>query len=274
MGKLVWLASYPKSGNTWLRAFLNNYIAEPKTPHSINKLADFSAVESAAVFYRPLNNKPASGYSTEEVQAMRPLVQQNLMRLHEDLVFVKTHNAALKLHDVELCANAVTAGAIYLVRDPRDVAISYARYTGQSIDEIISFMGSEGAAHRSTDVQVFEFLSSWSVHVQSWVARAKTLLVRYEDLQAEPVKTFGKIVQFLGDDANPARLKKAIEFSEFHELARQEQAEGYKAHTPGAVAAFFREGKAGGWREVLTADQAQQIEADHGGVMRLFGYLG
>ncbi|MDR3520245.1 MAG: sulfotransferase domain-containing protein [Acidocella sp.] len=273
MGKIVWLASYPKSGNTWLRVFLHNYITQPEAPYSINALTDFTAVESTAAFFAPYDARPASTFSTADVQRMRPKVHAYLTKLHEDLVFIKTHNAALKIHDVELCTTAVSAGAVYIVRDPRDVAVSYARYTGQSIDQTIAFMGKQGAANRSTDVQVFEYLSSWSAHVQSWIVRPKSLVVRYEDLKADPVKAFGTVVHFLGDDANPARLEKAIEFSGFDVVAGQERMEGYQAHTPGAAAAFFREGKAGAWREVLTAAQVAQIETDHGAMMRRFGYI-
>ncbi|MDE8343918.1 MAG: sulfotransferase domain-containing protein, partial [Acidocella sp.] len=115
-------------------------------------------------------------------------------------------------------------------------------------------------------------LSSWSAHVQSWIVRPRSLVVRYEDFKTDPVKAFGTVVHFLGDDANPARLQKAIEFSGFDVVAKQEQAQGYQAHTPNAATAFFREGKAGAWREVLTAAQVAQIETDHGAMMRRLGY--
>ncbi|MDE8348755.1 MAG: sulfotransferase domain-containing protein [Acidocella sp.] len=274
MGKLVWLASYPKSGNTWLRAFLHNFIAEPETPYSINALTDFSAVESAAVFFAPYDPRPASRYSTIDVQRLRPRVHADLMALHEDLVFIKTHNAALKIHDIELCTPEVSAGAIYLLRDPRDVAVSYARYTGQSIDQTITFMGKSGAANRGTETQVFEFLSSWSAHVRSWAMRPKTLVVRYEDLLSAPETAFGAIISYLGDAPETQRLRKAIAFSRFEVLAGQEGVGGYAAHAPGAASAFFRAGQAGGWREILSPAQARQIATDHAAVMQQFGYLG
>ena len=93
---------------------------------------------------------------------------------------------------------AVTAGAIYVVRDPRDVAVSYSAYTGRSIDEIITFMADPRAANRGTDVQVFEFLSSWSAHARSWVGAKNRLLLRYEDLLANPEAAFGRVARFLG----------------------------------------------------------------------------
>jgi hypothetical protein len=273
MGKIVWLASYPKSGNTWLRMFLHNYIFEPASPYDINALTDLSVSESAAPFYQKYNPAPASTDTTQQVQKLRPKVHEDLTRLHDDLVFIKTHNAALSFHDVPLCTEAVTAGAIYLLRDPRDVAISYACYTGKTIDEIIAFMGNEGAANQSTDIQVFEYLSSWSQHVASWAMRPKTLLLRYEDMLRAPEKPFGAVVRYLGDKPNHARLTKAIEFSRFEIAAAQEVQTGYQANAPNAGSAFFRNGKAGDWRDVLTPNQISRIEADHGAMMRKLGYL-
>jgi hypothetical protein len=274
MGKIVWLASYPKSGNTWLRAFLHNYITQPATPHSINRLHELSASECNAVFYRKYDPRPASQYSTRDVQRMRPAVQEDLTRLHDDLVFIKTHNARLNFHDVPLCTPAVTAGAIYIVRDPRDVAISYSAYTGLGIDAVIGLMGEKNAAIQSTDTQVFEFLSSWSNHVTSWMGQAKKILVRYEDLLAEPETAFGKVVRFLGDEhPSQERLRRAIEFSSFGALSTQEAADGYAANAPNSAAAFFRQGRAGQWREILSAAQIERIETDHAATMKRFAYI-
>jgi hypothetical protein len=250
---------------------LHNYITQGAAPHSINALTAFSASECSAAFFEKYDPRPAAEYSTQDVQRMRPQVHQDLTRLHDDLVFVKTHNAALALHDVPLCTPAVTAGAVYLVRDPRDVAISYAQYTGQSIDSIIAFMGKTGAANRSTGVQVFEFLSSWSRHVESWTQSKFHHVARYEDMLEKPAETFGGIIRFLGDDPDPLRLAKAISFSNFETLSGQEDTHGYVANAPGAR--FFRVGKAGQWRKILTPLQIKRIEADHGAVMRRFFYL-
>jgi hypothetical protein len=275
MGNLVWLASYPKSGNTWLRAFLHNYIAEPEKPYDINRLIDLSASEADAKFFRPHDVRPASQYSIEAVQRIRPLVHRELTKLHPDLVFVKTHNASLSVHGVPLCTPEVTEGAIYIVRDPRDVAISYSQYTGRSLDQIITFMAKSQAANRSTDGQVFELLGSWSMHVDSWTRNRnpKLLVLRYEDMLENPLGSFGAVIDFLGEKPEPGRLDRAVEFSAFKSLAGQEAACGYAANAPNAASAFFRVGRAGQWREVLSTAQCLRIEADHREVMRRFGYV-
>jgi hypothetical protein len=267
LGKIVWLASYPKSGNTWVRAFLHNYIVNAETPHSINSLVEFSVAESALAFF----GADAAGLSDEEVQKRRPAVHEQLTRLHPDLVFVKTHNANLAMHGVPLCTPAHTAGAVYIVRDPRDVALSYAAFAGREVDDIIAFMGARGTVSAGDSQQVFELLSSWSEHVLSWVAAPRRLLVRYEDLLAEPERYFARIIRFLGTgEVDAARLKRAIGFSGFDVLAGQEAAEGYRAAGQGGK--FFRTGKAGQWRERLSPEQIRRIENVHGEVMRKLGY--
>lgn len=268
MGKIVWLASYPKSGNTWMRAFLHNYIARPAAPQSINALTEFSAVECAAAFF----GETGRVLSTEEAQRLRPAMHERLTRLHDDLVFVKTHNANLAVHGVRLCTPAQTAGALYLVRDPRDVALSYAAFTGRSCDEIIELMGHEGAANRASAVQVFEYMSSWSAHVASWAAGENTLITRFEDLCAEPERYFGRVIRFLGGTVEPERLRRAVEFSAFKVLAAQEADEGYSAKGDGP-GPFFRAGETGGWRRGLSAAQRARIEKDHGAIMTKLGYL-
>jgi Sulfotransferase domain len=269
VGKLVWLASYPKSGNTWLRAFLHNFLLQPQAPHSINALTDISVVECAAVFF----GGSGTALSPRDVQKFRPVVQQRLAALQPGPVFVKTHNANLILHDVPLCSPELTAGAIYVVRDPRDVAVSYSAYTGRGIDEIIAFMADPRAANRGTEAQVFEFLSSWSEHARSWVGAKNRLLLRYEDLLADPEAAFGRVARFLGPGAPAERLRRAIAFSDFSVLATQERDSGYRAHGTTAQTAFFRAGTSGQWRDVLSSAQTQAIIAAHGEVMRSFGYL-
>ena len=267
MGKIVWLASYPKSGNTWVRAFLHNYIAQPATPASINALTDFSAVECAAAFF----HKPGKSLSTEATQRLRPAVHESLTRLHDDLVFIKTHNANLAVHNIPLCTPAHTAGAIVIIRDPRDIALSYSAFTGKPLDDIITFMANPRAANRATNAQVFEFLSSWSTHAKSWAGAPRKLLLRYEDLLADPEKHFARIIDYLGGPPEPERLRRAIAFSDFHTLSAQETQHGYTAGGPAGP--FFRTGKSGAWRDALTPAQAARIENDHRHVMRKFGYV-
>jgi hypothetical protein len=100
----------------------------------------------------------------------------------------------------------------------------------------------------------------------------RLLVVRYEDLLAQPQSSFGKVVGFLGDQPDPARLDRAIAFSAFAALQAQEAEHGYVADGADSTAPFFRTGKAGQWREILTTAQRLRLETDHAAMMEKFGY--
>jgi hypothetical protein len=275
MGQLVWIASYPKSGNTWMRAFLLNYIRQPDAPCDINRLTDLTAADINPERYRRYDPRPASQYSVADVQRMRPLVHRDLMALDPTLVFVKTHNARLRVEGVPLITPEVTAGAIYIVRDPRDVVVSYSRHRGRSIDDTIAFMADPEAATGGTDKKIFEQLSSWSVHVHSWtnVPDSKVHILRYEAMVQDPAAAFRPLIRWLGQEPAPERLNRAIRFSAFDELRAQEQAKGFKERVAESTAPFFGTGQPGHWRSVLSSEQQARIERDHGTMMRRFGYL-
>ena len=274
MGNIVWLASYPKSGTTWLRAFLHNFLRPTDRPYDINRLTDFSESECDAQLYRHYDSRPASTYSIADVQRLRPKVHRDLTKAFPDLVFVKTHNAVLMVEGMPLLTPQFTAGSIYIVRDPRAVALSYSHHFGRPVDEVIDFMANDGAATGNDDRHVFERLGSWSTHVQSWTQQPNPRLhvMRYEDMLADPVASFGRVIRFLGREPPAERLDQAIRFSAFEVLQEQERQTGF-VERPATATEFFRAGKADAWRTILTPAQIGRIEHDHAQQMRRFQYL-
>jgi hypothetical protein len=274
VGQLVWIASYPKSGNTWVRAFLHNYIRQGGAPYDINALTDLTAADVNAERYRRYDPRPASQYSIADVQRMRRLVHRDLTALDKTLVFVKTHNARLQVAGAPLITPEVTAGAIYIVRDPRDLAVSYSAHLGRSIDETIARMADPEAATGGTDAKVYERHGSWSMHVQSWTdpADPMTRVLQYEALIAAPEAAFGALIGWLGQPPPPARLQQAIRFSDIAELRAQESAKGFRERVAESKAPFFGAAQPGRWRAVLTPAQQARIERDHGPAMARFGY--
>jgi hypothetical protein len=275
MGQIIWIASYPKSGSTWLRAFLHNYVRNAEAPHDINGLMDLTTGESSAARYRKHDPRPPSQYTIAEVQRLRPVVHRALAAAHPGLVFVKTHNALLVVEGVQTITRDITHGAIYILRDPRDVAISYSRHLDRSIDDTIAVMADVEAATGGTDEKVYERLSSWSAHVHFWTRRphAELHVMRYEDMVSAPLQAFGGLIRYLGQEPPEDRLARAVRFSDFAELRAQERAKGFIEQPARSSGPFFRAGEAGQWRSVLTRAQAARIERDHGAVMRRFGYL-
>ncbi|MBM3583729.1 MAG: sulfotransferase domain-containing protein [Alphaproteobacteria bacterium] len=273
MGAIIWLASYPKSGNTWLRAFLHNLLRNPDHSFDINNLTAFSLGDSDPLLYQRLDPRPPNQLSNEEIARLRPKVQSLMTGVSPDNVFVKTHNALVEDFGVPMISLDVTAGAIYVVRNPLDVVISYSHHLGWTIDQTIDLMAASAARTPSGLKFVTEKICSWSVNVESWTTRPNRTLhvVRYEDMHAEPIKTFGAIAGFLGLKPPRERLERAIRHSSFKVLQEQEKRHGFIERSPMAER-FFRQGKAGQWRSVLSDAQVQRIITDHAGQMDRFGY--
>ncbi len=276
---IVWVASYPKSGNTWARAFLHNHVRlrnGESGEQDINEMARFSTWELDKKRYAHfLGYEPQNDLHRQEIAATRPAVQQQIADSVDGVVFIKTHNSLVMDRGHPIINFAVTAGALYVVRNPLDVAISYSHHGGMSIDEAIVRMGQKDAENHGSDVAVYEVHGSWSQHVWSWTRNPHRALhvVRYEDMLADPRTIFAGILEHLRLTSTRRHLLKAIERSSFASLQAQELAKGFRERPAKADQNFFREGRAGQWRDVLTPPQIDRLVRDHGEQMQRFGYL-
>lgn len=273
MGAIIWLASYPKSGNTWMRVFLHNLLTNAREPIKINALNRFCLGEDRAEYYNHFDPRPLGSLPIEEVMALRLKVQELLTQSSPDSVFVKTHNLLGLIDGVPTVNREATAGAIYLLRNPLDIAVSYAHHYGLTIDETIAQLADPDAGSANTDLVARNFYGTWTMHVQSWTQdpSASLHVVRYEDLVARPGEAFGGVARFLGLDPPAERLERAIAFSAFDVVRGQEQEGGFVERSQHSR--FFREGRANQWREVLTDAQVAKVVADHRDQMARFGYL-
>ena len=274
MGALIWLASYPKSGNTWLRSFLHHLLANPPAPLPPDELRKFCFADDARGFFDRAAGHATQGLSTAEIAALRPRAQALMAATAKESVFVKTHSLLGEHHGKPLINEAVTVGALYVLRDPRDVAISGAHHYGLTIDGMIERLANKAAATGNTPQAAYTLQSSWSDHVTSWTRQRhpRLLVLRYEDMEQQPTATFGTVARFLGLSPPPERLQRAIDFSSFKVARELEQKHGFNERSQHADS-FFRAGRSGQWRGTLTPGQIERIEADHGEVMRRFGYL-
>lgn len=277
MGGIYWLASYPKSGNTWFRMFLKNLTSGSGKPIDINQL-DTGHIASSRAWVDDVIGFDTSDLRQDEIENLRPHVYRWRYR-GDNIGYHKIHDAyTYTARGRPLVDDIATLGALYIVRNPLDVAPSYANHRNSTIDEAISFMADpEHALARSQKAlpdQLLQFVGTWSQHVVSWVD-AKNLnvkVVRYEDMHDAPLQTFGAAADFLGLNADPERRSGAIEFSRFDEAAKQEELAGFRERPP-KTGRFFRKGQAGDWRVSLTDAQVARIIADHGAIMSRFGYL-
>jgi len=275
MGNLLWIASYPKSGNTWVRAFIENYLRNRQQAVDINTLFRVSQAEASAFRYAPyVAGGDTTSLSVEEICALRPMVHTNMAREAGGTVFVKTHNFLGEFEGYPLHNASVSSGAIYIVRNPLDVVISLANYFDLGIDEAIDYMAEEDTGTPNEKENVPQIITSWSLNVQSWTQDPKpeVLVLRYEDMLENPVKVFRKLVSFLGQPRDPNRLKKAIRFSSFDQLKSQEKRSGFVEKHENANS-FFRKGRKNQWRGKLTDEQVRKIIESHGEQMARFKYV-
>lgn len=270
---ILWLASYPKSGNTWVRAFLANLFANPEKPVPVNRLPYFVHADHVAAHYEAVSRRPFDSLSDADLNTLRPQVQRYIAGAPRT-VFCKTHNALTAVDGVPTIDPQSTEGAIYVIRNPLDVCVSYADHYGMDLDRASQALCAPSNRIMRESATVFQYLGSWSDHVRSWVRppRMRHHLMRYEDMIANPTKAFGKLVAFLGLPKDRDRLKKAVSFSRFDSLKRLEETEGFVERSPHSDR-FFRRGQSGGWRGVLGAQQVDRIIAHNGEEMRQFGYL-
>ncbi len=273
MGGIIWLASYPKSGNTWMRAFLHNLLINPDKPANINTFSALCLGENKAEYYNHFDPRPLTTLTDKEVAELRPKAHQLLTQAFPDSVFVKTHNYLGEWEGVPLVTMEWTAGALYMVRNPLDVAISFARHFGITIDETIEQMADPSMGTPTTDLMARQVYSSWSNHVESWTQHAFPSLhvLRYEDMANRPFKTFGGLARFLGLNPSPERLERAIANSSFKILQAQEREHGFVERS--AHSRFFRKGRPGQWRKELSSKQVAAIVASHREQMERFKYV-
>lgn len=275
MGNIVWLVSYPKSGNTWLRVFLANLVADQPRPLPLAQLPRYADDEARAALYSEAAGRPSTELDPAAICALRPRVHQRIAREARGTVFVKSHNLNGAFEGQPLHDWSVTAGAVCVVRNPLDVAVSMTHHFGLSIDEAIAFLANEETATHNEARWVTQILGSWSTHARSWAdaASAKILVLRYEDLLDKPGKAFGKVARLAGLDHDRARVKRAIDHAAFDTLAALERKDGFIEASELTSTRFFRAGRANQWRELLSREQVMRIVADHRVQMQRFGYV-
>ncbi len=279
MSGIIWLASYPKSGNTWFRVFLTNLRGEEDGPAQINKLGG-TPIASARGIFDDEAGIEASDLTMDEIDRLRPEIYAHLAEQAEETLIMKVHDAYTSNDkSIPMFPKEATAGAIYIIRNPLDLVISFAHHSGWDYDRAILRMADEEFAFCSKPKrlhnQLRQKLLSWSSHVKSWTEQTffPVCILRFEDMKEKPLETFEKAVGFSGLEYGRKEILKALEASSFEELQRQEKENGFKEKSPSSDL-FFRKGEVGSWREELSEAQAKRIIDNHRIVMQRFGYLG
>ena len=275
---IIWLASYPKSGNTWARSFLFNLIklltGDDPASQDINAVTELSIWDVSTKRYKEILGKEPAEAGKAAVAAARPKVQEAIADELPGISLVKTHNALVIDRGHPAINTKVTSGAVYIVRNPLDVAISFSHHMSKTIDESILRMATKNLETPLNDKTVHEIYGSWSQNVYSWTRKPNPaiFIMRYEDMSSDPEKIFGALATHLLLRPTKAQLTEAIELSSFDRLREQEEKSGFTMK-PKTAEKFFRKGQVGEWKDVLRKEQVKQIVTDHRSMMQRFGYI-
>ena len=279
MKKIIWISSYPKSGNTWTRYFLSNYFFNKQKINSdfniLNKIDKFPPYK----FLPKLISEDEIKESAYNISKYWTKIQLEITKEKEDFIFLKNHNALVSVEGRNLTEQRFSLAFIYLVRDPRDIAVSYSNFDKTlSIDKAIERITSENLYCHVTkklplDVEV---LGSWKFNYNSWksgVAEVPRIIIKYEDLINNTFETKLKIIKFLSDILNFKvdinHIKYSIEQSDFKRLQGIENNQKFHESTN----TFFNSGKIGQWKNILSPKQINRIENFCKNEMKELGYL-
>ena len=268
---IIWLASYPKCGNTFVRIFLSHYLFCNKKKLDFNLLKKIPKFEHKETFSKALHNLELKTNFIYYKYCLE--VQRNLINKfsQKELIF-KTHHFYGKINGYDFTNEQNTLVFIYLIRDPREVAVSYASHSGISMDEQIEMFTGENKINRVG----YETKVNWMLSYKSWKSfkGVPSLFIKYEDLISDPINTFSSIIYLLSRNTNidydQKKIEDILELIKFENLQELEIKKGFEESMSGR---FFRSGKVDTWKNVLSKNQVSKIENKFGDVMKELGYL-
>ena len=276
---IIWLASYPKSGNTLLRSILSTYFFSDDGIFSFEHLYKIAQFPSNEFFKGIVNDiKNQDEISKKYIDA-----QIHINKKSKSIKFLKTHSALAKIGNKDFTDFNNTMGAIYVVRDPRNVVASVAYHFNLGIGDATSFLLENRNWLKENEQLPRTFISSWKINYNSWkIFNEKLLIIKYEDLIFEKKNTILKIFDFfqsLGmhkSKIDLLKLDKVIETTEFKKMKSLEQKNNFSESVKDfnkKNKSFFNLGPANDWKTKLELNLKSKIENAFNKEMKELGYL-
>ena len=276
---IIWVASYPKSGNTWVRSLLSAYLYSSEGTFNfklLNNILQFPSKIHLKFFLKDFRDiKKVSDYW---------IAAQERINLYNDKnIFLKTHSALCTLENNPFTNKNNTRAVIYVVRDPRNLITSLSHHFSMSMNESLEFIINKQQMTMmdkwgKDDFGIASFLSDWSTHYKSWrdIKFAPILIIKYEDLLNNTKNTFKIILKFLSKfmeiNINEKKIIKTINSCNFEVLAKKEKTEGFvEAVNPEKK--FFYLGQKNNWKNLLDAKTEKKIREAFLKEMNELGYI-
>jgi len=282
---IIWIASYPKSGNTWVRSLLSTYLYSEDGSFNFNllkKILKFPSKTYLKYFIKDFSDiKKVSEYWISAQERI------NLFN-EKKSVLLKTHSALCTLENNSFTNKQNTQAVIYIVRDPRNVITSISNHYSLSIEESYDFMIDNkkiltGDRWGGKDFGISEVLGSWSQHYKSWqnIKFAPILNIKYENLIDDTKNSLITIINFLQKFTNvkidEKKILKTIKSCNFENLRKMEIKEGFSeaaySEKLEKKVNFFHLGKENNWKKLLSPEVEKKIRKTFNNVMKELNYI-
>ena len=264
---IIWLASYPKSGNTWVRSLLSAYYFTKNGNFNFELLKNIDVYPQQKYFDVKID-KPG------EINSYWDISQEKIIS-KKKIKILKTHNSLLALNGKNFTKPQYTLGIIYIVRDPRNVITSLKNHYDLDYEQSLDFMLNEKKyiydIREKNDYADFHFLSSWSNHYKSWINNNlfKSVVIKYEDLEKNTYKTLKNLITYINglhqvnEKIDEIKINNCIKTTSFEILKYKEKKEGFSENVYSKKTKkkidFFHLGSKNKWREIVPKEFHEKI---------------
>ena len=276
---IIWIASYPKSGNTYIRSFLSAYFFTNTGNFDFKLLKNIEQFPDKQFFNGFIDNIDDASKSWLSIQ--KDLIKTNKTR------FLKTHSAFISFNNNQFTNAETTLGSVYIVRDPRSIVTSIMNHFSMDQFEAAEMLFDEDRGIKSSDgnLATYSFLSSWCNHYNSWnnLKTIKSILIKYEDLEKSNEEIFSNLIRYINnligsnEGIDHQKFIKALETTKFSFLKKKEGEEGFiesvYSKSKDHKKPFFNQGFKNDWEKVLEKKVLDKIEKKFYKEMKLLGYL-
>ena len=285
---IIWIASYPKSGNTWIRSLLASYLFSEDGQFGFELLKNIEQFSS-----KNFSSDKLMSSNYQDRISKNWIPSQKKINQDKKIHLLKTHNALCSINGNNFTDKFNTSAVIYVVRDPRNLITSLVHHYELSLDEAFSFLTNKkkiifpiNDEKREKDIkdhEDFNFLSDWSTHYQSWknINFCPIKIIKYEDCLIDVQKVFVSTLDFLSKflkfKFDKKKINNALISTSFKNLSQMEKNEGFQESVTSSKTMkkikFFNLGKKNNWETLLDKKLIRKIESRFKNEMSELGYL-